>query len=394
MSTDNIQSPSAKQPIYVLLWQDALKHRRLYYKVLAITFVVAAIIMLGTPNYYNCTVKLAPELSGSKSSSSLASIASSFGLSLGSAQMGSEALFPTLYPDLMNSVAFRASLFSIKVQPEESDSVMTYYDYLDQGQKTSLLGYVFMPISWTMKTLSSLLKGEEDESDNKIDPFKLTKDQYAVFETIEKKIVCDVDKKTLVITIDVTDQDPLVAANMADSVQMHLQEFITDYRTKKARIDLEYNKKLFAEARDRYEKARKHSAAFNDANQKVFLDRVLSERTDLENEMQLQYRAYSQIAAQLQLAEAKVQEETPAFTLLQPASVPVKKSGPKRSLNCLICLFLAFLATSVYILYKEDHLKLLLSSDDDEDGPNSNLLTDEEYILVPKSSIHRPAPSQ
>ena len=129
MDIEQNQIPKPERPSLLQLWRDILKHRKLYYKVLPITFVVAAILTLSIPNYYRCTVKLAPELSGSKSTGSLADIASSFGLNLGSNNMGSEALFPTLYPDLMNSVTFRASLFPVKVQREDDStgvSVMTY----------------------------------------------------------------------------------------------------------------------------------------------------------------------------------------------------------------------------------------------------------------------------
>ena len=180
---------------------------------------------------------------------------------------------------------------------------------------------------------------------------------------MEKTVVCDVDNKTLVITINVTDQDPLIAATMADSVQMHLQDFITDYRTRKARIDLAYNQKLFKEAKERYEKARKRSAAFNDANQHVFLDRIRSEQTKLENETNLEYQAYSQISAQLRLAEAKVQEDTPAFTLLQPATVPVKKEGPRRVIICLICLVLAFFVVTGFLFYKDGYLQFFINAE-------------------------------
>ena len=75
--------------------------------------------------------------------------------------------------------------------------------------------------------------------------------------------------------------------------------------------------------------------------------------------MQLHYNAYTQAAAQYLAAEAKVQEETPAFTTLQSATVPVLKAGPKRAQMCLIFVFLAFLGTSAWILYKEDDLKML-----------------------------------
>ena len=359
MNTDQNKPVATKQGLSMNeLFHEILKHRRLYYKVMSITFVLAVIYVMSLPNTYRCTVMLAPELSSSSRSGSLASIASSFGIKLGSGSMGnSEALFPTLYPDLMNSVAFRTSLFSITVQREDDSThtVMTYYDYLKDCQKRPWWSMGIQAVFDGIKSLSSQEENEKGKP-AEVDPFRLTKKQYAIARAISNKIVCKVDKKTLVIRIDVVDQDPLIAATIADSVQVRLQKFITDYRTHKARIDLEYNQKLFVEAQERYEEARQRSAAFSDANQKLFLESVLSERTKLENEMQLQYRTYSQISAQLQLAEAKVQEETPAFTILQPASVPLKKSGPDRKKIVLAFLFLGFIGTTAYMLYKEDEL--------------------------------------
>lgn len=377
LDKDKNQIAKPERPTLLQLWHDILNHRKLYYKVLPITFVIAAILTLSIPNYYNCTVMLAPELSGNKSTGSLADIASSFGINIGSANMGSEALFPTLYPDLMNSVSFRASLFPIKVQREDDSTgvdIMTYYDYLKDGQK---LPWWSAGVKVVVETITSLFIDEELDN-GKVNAFKLTKEQFKIAKKIEKKVVCDVDKKTLVITIDVEDQDPLICATMADSIQARLQDFITDYRTKKARIDLAYSQKLFAEARDRYEKARRTYAAHADANRNVLFQTARSELTKLENEMNLQYQAYSQVAAQLRLAEAKVQEDTPAFTTLQPATVPVKKTGPKRARICLLFLFLAFLATSAYILHREGHLLPFFTSDDDDDTP---LTLDQSTLL-------------
>jgi hypothetical protein len=331
---------------FVEFWSDIKKHKKLFCVILPLTFVVSALLSLSIPNYYSCTVKLAPEITGSRSSSSLANLASSFGVNLGNQGSGGDAIVPSLYPDLMNSVTFKASLFPVKVQLE-GDSAMTYYDYLLNHQK----------LPWWTSAIKSLKnRFTEKHESNKVNPFRLTDEQAGIIDMMNEKVVCDVDDNNMVISINVTDQDPLIAATMADSVQMHLQEFITEYRTRKARIDLAYSQKLFKEAKERYEKARKRSASFNDANQKAFLSRVRSEASDLDNEMQLQLRAYSQVAAQLQLAEAKVQEDTPAFTLLQPATVPTKKAGPKRSVYCIFILIIVFILTTVYVLKKENDL--------------------------------------
>ena len=359
LATEGTQEFEEASIDFKKIFADLLKHKMLYAKVLPITFVVAAILALSIPNYYNCTVKLSPEMSGSKSTSGLASLASSFGVNLGTGGAGTEALFPTLYPDLMNSVDFKTSLFHVPVTIEgdkeagEKDRTMSYYDYLTKEQKAPWW-------SSAMKSIMSIFKSDSVKGEGKLDPFRLTLEQANVVKAIDQKVVCDVDKKTMVITINVTDQDPVIAATMADTVKTRLQKFITDYRTSKVRVDLEYSKKICAETKARYEKARQLYAEFMDANQDIILQTVRQKQTDLENEMQLQYNAYQQVAAQLLAAEAKVQEETPAFTTLQSATVPVLKAGPKRAQMCLIFVFLAFLGTTAWILYKEDDLKSLL----------------------------------
>lgn len=345
---------------FAKIFKDLLKYKKLYYKVLPATFVIVALIALSLPNYYTCTVKLSPEMSGSKSQSGLASLASSFGVNLGTTGgIGTEALFPTLYPDLMSSVDFKASLFEVPVTIEgdkeagEKDRTMSYYTYLKDEQKSP---WWSAAISGTIKFIVSLFKEPEPEED-KVDPFRLTKEQTDIVKAIDKNVVCDVDKKTMVITIDVTDQDPLICATMADSVKTRLQKFITDYRTSKARVDLEYNKKMLVEARAKYDQARDRYAGFADSHRAVTSKSAQTKVTDLQTEMQMRSQILQQVIAQMQEAEMKVQENTPAFTTLQSATVPVKKTGPKRAQMCLIFTFLAFLCTSVYILYKEDDLK-------------------------------------
>ena len=344
--------------LFNVLWQG----RMWYVKVLPVAFVLAAIYALAQPNYYNCTVKLSPEMSGSKSTSGLASLASSFGVNLGSGGAGTEALFPTLYPDLMNSVDFKTSLFHVPVTIEgnkekgEKDRTMSYYDYLSKEQKSPWW-------SQGIKAIMSMFNGQSSMVNEKVNKFRLTREQAGIVKAIDQKVVCDVDKKTMVITINVTDQDPVIAATMADTVKTRLQNFITDYRTSKARVDLEYNRKICAETKARYEKARQLYAEFMDHNRDIILQTVRQKQTDLENEMQLQYNAYTQVASQLLAAEAKVQEETPAFTTLQSATVPVMKAGPKRAQMCLIFVFLAFLGTTGWIIYKEDDWKQFLDAD-------------------------------
>ena len=375
----NIEQPKESSSVdFMKMFKDLLKHRKLYYKVLPVAFVLAAIYALAIPNFYRCTVKLSPEMSSSRANSSLLSLASNFGFNMGknTGGMGTEALFPTLYPDLVNSTDFKVSLFHVPVTIEGNkkkgikDRTMSYYDYLANEQKSPWFSAILAApgklIGWTLSLFRSQ-PSDDDSQEKAVDPFRLTKKQAMIIKAINSKVLCDVDKKTMVITIQVIDQNPVIAATMADTVKTRLQNFITAYRTSKVRVDLEHYKKICEETKARYEVARQKYSEFVDANQYIILQTVRQEQVDLENEMQLQYNAYMQAAQQLVNAEAKVQEETPAFTTLQSATVPVRKAGPSRAKMCLMFVFLAFFATSAWILYKEGDLLALFNSKDEED---------------------------
>ena len=377
---------------FVKMYKDLLKHRKLYYKVLPIAFVLAAVYALAIPNFYKCTVKLSPEMSSSRSNSSLLSLASNFGFNMGknTGGMGTEALFPTLYPDLVNSTDFKVSLFPVPVTIEGNkkkgiqDRTMSYYEYLEKEQKSPWFSAILAApgklIGWFISLFRQKPSDLEDQ-EKAVDPFRLTKKQATIIKAINSKVLCDVDKKTMVITIQVTDQNPVIAATMADTVKTRLQKFITDYRTSKVRVDLEHYKKICEETKARYEVARQKYSEFVDANQYIILQTVRQEQVDLENEMQLQYNAYMQAAQQLVNAEAKVQEETPAFTTLQSATVPVRKAGPSRAKMCLMFVFLMFVCTSGWILYKEGDLMALFNSKDEEEPAPSLDATQQAALL-------------
>lgn len=329
--------------ILTALW----KHKLLYIIVLPLSIVIGAIYAKSLPKYYKCQVTLAPELGGGATGGgALSSLASSMGYKVGGSKSDADAITPTLYPDLMNSVDFKTSLFSVKVHRMDSSKVMTYYDYLLYYQKTP----------WWSKFFSD----KDTIRHEKVNPFMLTKKQTTIAKVINTNVVCDVDDKTGVITIDVTDQDPLIAATMADSVKTRLQTFITKYRTSKARNDLESTKKLCIEAKRKYECARQLYGAFSDANQDIILESVRSKQEDLENDMQLQFNNYNALAASLQAAYAKVQAVTPVFTTLQSATVPIKKAGPKNGQILLVFMLAGFLIPTVYALVKERKFKILL----------------------------------
>lgn len=331
-----------------VIFKKILANKKLYIKVLPIVFVLSCAYILCIPRTYTSSLSLAPEMNNSSSlGGTIGSLASSFGFDLGSMET-SDAINPMLYPDLMEDNGFIVGLFDIKVVSADGEIKCNYYDYLTKHQDEPFWSKGIGCIKNLFAEKETPIKGSSKSS-----PYMLSKKQDGIVEGIRKDITISIDKKTAVITITAQAQDPLICKTLADSVKERLQVFITNYRTSKSRIDEEYYKNLATEAKHEYEKARQLYGSYADANTDLQLASLRSKQEDLENDMQLKYNAYSTMMTQYQAAKAKVQERTPAFTIVKGAAVPVKASGPKRMIFVISMLFLAFIATTLYIAKEE-----------------------------------------
>ena len=319
---------------------------------LGLAAILGLAVAFGTPKEYKSSVMLAPETASDNSlTSNISSLASMVGMNMNFGE-SNDAIYPELYPDLLQSMDFIVGLFPIKVTTKDGQVSTDYYDYL--LNHTAKAWYMF-PARWLTAIVEKIKKDDTGPKggDGKVDPFWLTRQQYDIAHSIGRSTHCTVNKKPSVSTTEVTDQDPLISATIADSVRNHLQAFITDYRTLKSRNDLAYMEKLFAEAREQYVKARQQYAAFSDANQEVILQSYKTKEDDLENDMQLKYNAYTQVYEQLQLSKAKVQENTPVFTIVQSASVPIKHSNKSKLTMMLLFMFLGASLRVMILMWKK-----------------------------------------
>ena len=361
---ETVQPKKKSDPIidFPRLWAALVRRKTTYFKVIPTVVLVVWIISLGLPDYYKCKIQLAPEDNSGQSVSSLAMLASTFGVNLGS-NSGGDAIKPMFFPDLMNSVEFNTSLFNIMVKRPTDKAPMTYYDYLKNEQQDP----------WWITFKNAFFSDKEEKKTGlvEVNPFELTAEQTAIAGMIKSKIICDISNslktQEVLVSIEVTDQDPHVAAIMVDSVKEHFQAFVTDYKTKKARHDLEFTEKLYKDAKKDYERARRLYAEFLDGNQDLLLESVRQKQTDLENEMQLLYNNYNAISTQLLAAKVRVQEVTPAFTTLEPATVPLWPSGPNRSRLVVLFTIVALFFTTIWVLYDENEIRPLLGLTDKKD---------------------------
>lgn len=352
----NYQNPDVQEPEndeITIDWMDILRRiytiRKTLYKAAGVGVVLGIIIALSIPKQYTVTVTLSPEMGGDKAGGGLASLASFF--SGGAATSNSpDALNATLAPDIVASTPFVLELFNTRVQTLDGELDTTLVAYLDE-QKAPWFSYIVKAPGIAIEAIKSLF-AEEADTTSVLNPFQLTEEEAAKVKGLRQSILAEVDKKTAMTTITVTLQDPKVTAIVADSVVTKLQQYIIDYRIKKAKEDCAYLEQLYKERQQEYYDAQSKYAHYFDSNRNIALQSVRAEQERLQNDMNLAYQVYSQVAQQLQVARAKIQEEKPVFAVVEPATVPLLPSGTSRKVILAGVLFFSVCAIGGWKLFR------------------------------------------
>lgn len=342
---------------WMALIRRILAIRRKLYLAAAVGLVAGVIIALSIPKQYTVSVTLSPEMGSGKSGGGLASMAASF---LGGGGSDSpDALNATLAPDIVASTPFLLELFDARVRTANGKVDTTLVAYLDEQSApwwNTVLGLPSMAVGG-IKSLFSPAKEEPltDTDSPAGGSIELSEKEAGKLKSLRQSVLANVEKKTSITTLTVTLQDPKVTATVADSVVSKLQQYITAYRTRKAKEDCRYLEQLYRERQAEYYEAQQRYAKYVDANSNVVFQSTLAERERLQNDMSLAYQVYSQVAQQLQVARAKVQEEKPVFAVVEPAVVPREPSGTSRKVIVLGLVFLAVAGVAAWELLGKDY---------------------------------------
>lgn len=341
------------------LAQKVWAERKFILKACGYAVVVGLVIAFSIPKEYTATATIAPEMSDGKSGGGLSSLAAMAGLNM-NASSSADAIYPDLYPDIVASTPFITELFDVPVKSLNAKIDTTLYGYLDDYQHSPWWSVVtsapFKALGWVI----SLFNDKKETGDKaKLNPFHLTNEEASIVKALSQRISVSVDKKTGLTTLSVMMQDARIAACLTDTVMSKLQNYVTEYRTNKARKDFQFQQTLFDRKKKEYEKAQEEYAKFADANKNIILLSYRVEQERLENEMRLAYNVYTSVAQQLQIAEAKVQDITPVYTVVEPAMIPINASKPSKAMILIGFVFLTGIACIVWVLFGRNFVQKL-----------------------------------
>lgn len=337
--------------LLVKLW----KSRRLIIKWCLIGAVIGLVAGFSIPKTYRVSATLAPEMQ-QRVGSGVSSIASMMGVSLDNSM---DAIDYEMYPDVIASTPFLFELLDLNVKTKDGQIDTTLQNYILSHQKKAwwshVIGAPFKALGWAMDLISSEDEDEADSSELQI--YNLPKDERMAIKYLSKKISVVVDKKTGKTKMSLEMQDPLVAATVLNAVLDNLKAYMSEYRTSKSRQDVENLSKICEERKADYYAAQKAYAQYTDANKNIVQNSTKAEGQRLQQEMNLAYQVYSQVATQLEGARVKVQQAKPVFAILDPVTVPLKKAAPSKAKLLLVFTFLAGCCAAAWILFGKDFWK-------------------------------------
>ncbi len=336
------------------LIQKIWKSKLLILKAIGLAVVVGLIVAFSIPKEYSTTVRLAPEVTDGSSRNNLSGRAAMAGINMNSSN-SVDALSLELYPDIVTSTPFISELFTVRIPEPGSNNTITLYEYIDEYQKGPWWGKIIGAPFKLLGFVRNLFSGNDEigETINDGPIYILSKDEEEVYQSLTGRIHVTVDKETDVITLTVQMQDPFISAQVTQVVLEKLQDFITEYRTQKAKQDLEFTEAVFEDAKQRYYRSQSIYAQFEDANKNIVTASYRAEQERLRNEMSLAYNVYNTLAQKLEQDRLKVQERTPVYTVIEPAKVPLRASSPRKIFILIGFMFLAGVVAVGYILFKD-----------------------------------------
>jgi uncharacterized protein involved in exopolysaccharide biosynthesis len=178
----------------------------------------------------------------------------------------------------------------------------------------------------------------------------LTADENECMEILAKLVSVTVNEKSGYISLSATMPEALMSAQVAARAQELLQDYITRFKLEKVQANLDFVEARYKEVRADFETKQRALAAFQDANRDIASAVARTRESRLSNEYDLAFSIYSEMARQREQAQIKVKEDTPIFTVVEPVTVPIEKSAPRRAFILAVSLFLGIFAACGLVL--------------------------------------------
>lgn len=353
-NTDTSQQPEEREIDLIDLIRKLWLERMFILKVTGVFILLGLLTALTGAKEYTASCQFVPQTSKNANNSSMARLASLAGINMGSLATGEQLLSPLVYPNVLNSIAFKRDLLQTQIRIKGEEEPITLLTYLSDKKyrKFSLTGTILKYTVGLPGLIVHAIKGEPEEQETIADEsfVVLTKEEYTAVRALESVIGIEVEEKKGYIALSAQMPEPYAAAQVAESALELLQKYITEFKVDKVQSNLEFIQERYDELKKEYEEIQELRAAYKDANQGISTSRARTNLEKLDNQYNLAYSIYSEMATQLEQAKIQVKETTPILTVIDPVSMPIKPSKPRKMMILVGFTFLGGVAACGYVL--------------------------------------------
>lgn len=346
--------------------------RKLIIKTAIAGGILGLIVALVSPKEYTATTTIVPQTSSSSSKlGGLSSLAAMAGFNMDNLGNSTDALSPLVYPQIVSSAPFLLDLMNSQYTFTDVNHPVSLYEYYTNIDKPGVLSLVKKYTLGLPGVILSALKGEQKEMPNlgekQTGPIQLTEKQSAIKKMLEGQVTLNLDSKQGFITLQASFPEALLSAQVADQACKLLQKYIIEFKIQKASSKLDFIEGRYQEKKKDFEKAQQNLARYRDQNKNVSSMIARTEEDRLQGEFSIALNVYNELAKQLEQAKIQVKEETPTFSVVQPAVVPIRKSKPNRPMILFVSLFLGGVAGIGWIFGKQFYTDMKIKWNENND---------------------------
>lgn len=322
-------------------------------KVTSVFVVLGLLVALFSSKVFTASCDVVPQVSNKTSSSQMRSLAAMAGINIGQTQ-DARSLSPYVYENIMKSTSFHKDLMQTMIDTEKTDHPISFYEYCtsEELNKPSLFDYVLKYTIGLPGVILGAIRGEQPELDygniadtnSKSSIQTLSKKEYNCIMALKGCVGITLDDKKGYVTITANMPEALAAAQMAQATVTLLQKYITEFKIEKVQSNLDFVQERYDEAKHNFEDIQARRAKFRDANMNTSRYSARTELEKLDAEYTLAMNLYGELASQLEQAKISVKETIPVLTIINPVTVPFKKSKPQRAMILFAFTFLGVAA--------------------------------------------------
>ena len=309
-----------------------LRRKRLLKRVFLFFVVLALFLTIFSPTSYSSSVKfLSQTSSAARAGGNWSGLAALIGVNL-NANTESGEIPPDIYSKIINSVPFQLELMNTPLNFKGMDSTITFQEYYSDYAKTDAVTLVKKYTIGLPGQIVKWIKPKKEGGNNKkIDSLVfLSHNEQRISGILKESLNFGIDETDGMISISATMPEAIPAAQLAQKAQVLLQRAIIDYRIGKAQDQMNFIEQQLSIEYDNYKNAQLKLANYKDRNLFNRTEVSQIELRKLQSEYDLAYSIYSELQRQRIAQNIQVRKDTPIFTTINPATVPLEPVAPNR----------------------------------------------------------------